>query len=64
MESLISDITKAGCEIERTEGIYLKPFTTAQMLSLHLDRKVITALCKVGTQYPELCCGIMVGIAR
>ena len=64
MQSLTSDIIKAGCEIEKTEGIYLKPFTTEQILSLHLDRKVITALCEVGIQYPELCCAIMVSIRR
>jgi len=57
MQSLTSDITRAGFAIESTEGIYLKPFTTAQILSLNLDRKVITALCEVGIQYPELCCG-------
>lgn len=64
MQSLIADITKAGCEIERAEGIYLKPFTTEQILSLRLDRKVITALCETGIQYPELCCGLMVNIRR
>ena len=64
MKTLTSEITKAGYEIENAEGIYLKPFTTAQILSLHLDRKVITALCEVGVHYPELCLSFMVRIRR
>jgi 2-polyprenyl-3-methyl-5-hydroxy-6-metoxy-1,4-benzoquinol methylase len=64
MRTLASDITTAGYEIINTEGIYLKPFTTAQILSLHLERKVITALCEVGIQYPALSLGIMVSIHR
>jgi hypothetical protein len=44
------------------EGIYLKPFTTVQMISLNFDQKVIDALCTLGVDYPELCCGIMAQI--
>ena len=58
-ESLKDDILKAGYEIERLEGIYLKPFTTKQILSLDLDRRIIDALCVVGIDYPELSCGIL-----
>ncbi len=54
VETLKDDILKAGYEIERMEGIYLKPFTTSQILSLALDRKIIDALCVVGIDYPEL----------
>lgn len=64
LQSLTADIARAGYEIAKAEGLYLKPFTTAQMLSLNLDRKVITALCETGVQYPELCCGIMASIQR
>jgi 2-polyprenyl-3-methyl-5-hydroxy-6-metoxy-1,4-benzoquinol methylase len=64
LQSLTADIASAGYALAKTEGIYLKPFTTAQMLSLNLPRKVITALCETGEQYPELCCGIMVSIQR
>lgn len=59
VETLKDDILKAGYEIERLEGIYLKPFTTSQILSLALDRKIIDALCVVGVDYPELSCGIL-----
>ena len=52
---------KAGLTIKFIDGIYLKPFTTKQILSLNLSERVIKALCKVGREYPELCLGILVG---
>jgi len=58
-ESLKADARKAGYDVVKLEGIYLKPLTTKQMLSLNLDEKVIEALCKVGVDYPELCCAMM-----
>lgn len=61
--SLIADIAQAGCGVDRLEGIYLKPFTTRQMVSLQLDRKVIDALCTVGIDYPELSCGLLAEIS-
>lgn len=62
VKTLEEDVIKAGYAIVQMEGIYLKPFTTAQMLSLQFDRKIIDALCKVGIAYPELCCGILAEI--
>lgn len=62
VKSLTADIRNAGYEVERMEGIYLKPFTTEQMISLNFDHKVINALCTVGVEYPELCCGILAQI--
>ncbi len=56
---LKEEVLKAGYEIEKSEGIYLKPFTTKQMLSLNFDKKIIDALCTVGIDYPELSCGIL-----
>jgi 2-polyprenyl-3-methyl-5-hydroxy-6-metoxy-1,4-benzoquinol methylase len=66
VHTLRRDIESAGYEIKRLEGIYLKPFTTRQILSHNFDQKVIDALCQVGIDYPELCCGILaeVGIAE
>lgn len=63
VETLRSDITQAGCHVDRLEGIYLKPFTTRQIVSLQLDRKVMDALCTVGIDYPELCCGLLAEIS-
>lgn len=58
--TLTEDAQAAGYEIERTEGIYLKPLTTSQLISLNLDKKIIRSLCELGIGYPELSCGIMV----
>lgn len=59
VESLTEEVRRAGFEIERMEGIYLKPFTTKQMTSLNFDKNIIDALCHVGIDYPELYCGIL-----
>lgn len=59
-ESFKEDATQAAYEVVRLEGIYLKPLTTKQLLSLKLDKSVIDALCKVGIGYPELCCAMLI----
>lgn len=59
VKSLTEAMTNNGISIERMEGIYLKPFTTSQILSLNLDEKVIEGLCQLGIKYPELSCGIL-----
>ncbi|MGB7483603.1 class I SAM-dependent methyltransferase [Castellaniella ginsengisoli] len=63
VRSLTKDIESSGYLIQRLEGIYLKPLTTAQMVSLNLDEKIIQALCEVGVDYPELSCGILAEIS-
>ena len=62
VSSLKEDIKAAGYEIELIEGIYLKPFTTSQMISLNFNEIILEALCKIGIDYPELCCGILAQI--
>jgi trans-aconitate methyltransferase len=57
--SLKTELRDAGYEVGRVEGIYLKPITTRQLISLNLGPKIIEALCKLGLEYPELSCGIM-----
>jgi 2-polyprenyl-3-methyl-5-hydroxy-6-metoxy-1,4-benzoquinol methylase len=59
VKSLTEEVRRAGYKIERMEGIYLKPFTTKQIMSLNFNKKILHALCKVGVDYPELCCGIL-----
>lgn len=59
LDSLTKEINQANFVMEKKEGIYLKPFTTAQILSLQLNKKVIDAMCKVGIEFPELCLGIL-----
>jgi SAM-dependent methyltransferase len=63
VDTLSADIARAGCGVDRLEGIYLKPFTTRQIVSLQLDCKVIDALCTVGVNYPELSCGLLAEIS-
>jgi 2-polyprenyl-3-methyl-5-hydroxy-6-metoxy-1,4-benzoquinol methylase len=57
--TLKRDLELAGYEINRLEGIYLKPLTTSQMLSHDFDDRVIDALCRVAIGYPELSCGLL-----
>lgn len=57
--SLTEEIDSAGYAVEKLEGIYLKPLTTKQMVSLNLDAAILEALCTVGIEYPELCCGLL-----
>lgn len=59
VRTLTEDAHLAGYEIEKMEGIYLKPLTTNQLVSLNLDRKIIQSLCEVGIEYPELSCGLL-----
>lgn len=63
VETLKKDVEKSGYEIKRLEGIYLKPLTTRQMISLDLDERIIQALCEVAIDYPELSCGILAELA-
>jgi SAM-dependent methyltransferase len=63
VRSLTDEVAQAGCSIDRLEGIYLKPFTTRQIVSLQLDRKIIDAMCEIGASYPELSCGILAEIS-
>lgn len=59
VESLRHDIERSGYKIEKLEGIYLKPFTTTQIVSLKLNENIINALCEIGIKYPELSCGML-----
>lgn len=47
-------MVQAGCGIGRLEGIYLKPFTTRQIVSQQLDQKIVDTMCEIGLFYPEL----------
>jgi trans-aconitate methyltransferase len=58
VDSLSGQVHEAGYDIVRMEGIYLKPITTQQMLTLDFDPGIIEALCLVGIDYPELSCAL------
>lgn len=59
VESLTADLEDAGFSVQRKEGIFLKPVTTAQMVSLNLEESVINGLCRLGIDYPELSAGLL-----
>ncbi len=64
VDSIRALAQQSGLLIRRLEGIYLKPLTTQQMLSLDLDERIIEALCRLGVDYPELSCGILVELVQ
>jgi len=64
VESLTEDIEKTGYQVTHLEGIYLKPLTTNQMLTLDLPESVVNAFCVAGIDYPELSCGILAEVIR
>lgn len=59
VDSLRKDVEEAGYTIRRLEGIYLKPLSTSQMVSLNLSEEIIQAFCLAAIDYPELSCGIL-----
>jgi len=62
VQSLSEQVENCGFKINKIEGIYLKPLSTSQMISLKLDDIYINALCELGVEYPELSCGILMEI--
>jgi SAM-dependent methyltransferase len=53
-KSLEKLISRSGLDIVKREGIYLKPFSTSQLRSLHLLSEVTRALFSIGIDYPEI----------
>lgn len=63
VDSLTELVSDAGYKIENMEGLYLKPFSTRQILSLNLEDRVIQAMCELGIEYPELSLGMLAQLA-
>ena len=57
--SLKLELETAGYRLVKTEGLFLKPFTTEQIESLKLKREILRAMCVVGVEYPELSCALL-----
>lgn len=57
--SLLAELDAAGYRVRSVEGIFLKPFTTAQLQQLDLSPAITQALCQLGVGYPELSCGLL-----
>lgn len=53
-KSLRELVSSSGLKIIAAEGIFLKPFSTAQMQSLNLSPEVIESLCAIGAEYPGI----------
>jgi 2-polyprenyl-3-methyl-5-hydroxy-6-metoxy-1,4-benzoquinol methylase len=64
VETIKKEVVNAGYKIDRIEGLFLKPFTTNQLLSLKLDPRIIESLCLLGTNYPELSLGILLEVSK
>ena len=58
-DTFIRDLSSAGYEVVRLEGIYLKPVTSRQMISLGFPQSILQAFCEVAIPYPELSCGML-----
>jgi len=52
-KTLENDIKKAGLNILKSEGIFLKPFSDNQMEKF--DKKILNALFEVGKELPDYC---------
>lgn len=59
VNSLRELVKRSGFSAEAVEGLFLKPVTTRQMISLKFDKKYLEAFCRIGKDYPELCSGIL-----
>lgn len=62
VDRLRNEIEAAGYRLVGLEGVFLKPFTTAQLQALNLPASVLRALCAVGVDYPELSCALLAEI--
>lgn len=60
LQSIREEVENAGFVIDKVEGIFLKPLTTGQLVSLNLEEKVTRAMCEVGIDFPELSAGLLV----
>jgi 2-polyprenyl-3-methyl-5-hydroxy-6-metoxy-1,4-benzoquinol methylase len=54
LNSIIKCVENVGMKVVKSEGIYLKPLTEKQMISLNLNPKVWEALFSLSKSYPEI----------
>ncbi|HRN82796.1 MAG TPA: class I SAM-dependent methyltransferase [Nitrosomonas europaea] len=59
VQTLSQELEAAGYQVVRKEGIFLKPLTTAQLQSLDLSQKIISGMCEVAIDYPELSAALL-----
>lgn len=59
VSTLSAELEAVGYTVVRKEGIFLKPFTTEQLVSLNLSKEIISGLCDVAIDYPELSAALL-----
>lgn len=64
LASLTALVQEAGLRPARSEGVFLKCLTTAQLRSLKLPPEMMRAFCSVGTELPAISNAIYVEAAR
>jgi SAM-dependent methyltransferase len=64
LPSITALVAESGLRIERTEGVFLKCLTTAQLESLSLKDEVRRAFFEVGVAYPEIANAIYLETTR
>ena len=64
LKSLRALVESCGYRVVTTEGLFLKPVTTQQMLDLKLPDAILQAMLKVGVDYPELSNSILLQLKR
>jgi SAM-dependent methyltransferase len=64
LASLTGLVEAAGLSLVRSEGVFLKCLTTAQLRSLRLPPEVLRAFCSVATELPAVSNAIYVEAAR
>lgn len=52
-------LERGGYKVTSCEGLFFKPFTTAQIQQLQLSPQILEGLMHVGIAYPELSCAFM-----
>ncbi len=63
VDTLTREAESCGYRVVNMEGIFLKPFSTAQLQTLRLPPSVLRALCALGVGYPELSCALLAEVA-
>ncbi len=62
LETLRSDVKKAGLKILREEGIFMKAMTTGQMVELKLSENIMKGYLETAREYPELSCALLMEV--
>ena len=54
LDSLTEVIVRSGLSVQKREGIFVKPVTTAQFNTLKFDETVIRAFFEIGKELPDI----------